>query len=371
MQLCFNDAKSLCEGHVTMLSEPRKRYGKAGLPPESMVYTGEKSSIVPKATLISYTSRDIQEKSDTHFENCLNSKLSDSTTWVNVEGLHNTKLIKEICNKFTIHPLIIEDILNVEQRPKIEEFNDYVYIITKNIRWNDKLKCFHTSQVSIIFGKDFLLSFHEHDSECVAQVQNNLRQHQGRVRDHGSDYLAYILLDTIVDQYFTIIDNLADYIELVEQRIINRPTQEIIHEIYHLKRQIFLLRKTVWPVREIINRLLQIKGILVTDFTTPYLRDVYDHSIQVIDSVESFRDILSDVLDVYLSNLTNRTNEVMKVLTIIATIFIPLTFIASIYGMNFEYMPELHAHYGYPVVLTIMGTLALFMLGYFRRKRWL
>jgi magnesium transporter len=354
-----------------MFTELRRRRRKAGLPPESLVYTGKKYSEIPQITLISYVPTLIQEKTDIALAPCLAAKIEGGTTWINVDGLANVYLIKQIGSHFGLHPLVMEDILNTGQRSKLESYDNYVFIVLKHISWSEKKKNFSVEQISIILGHDFVLSFQEHASPLFSSIQDTLRKTQGRVREQKCDYLMYVLIDTLVDQNFVVLDHLGDQIEIVEEAITFNPTQKNLHVLYKLKQHVFMFRKATWPVREIINHLLQIKGTLISDFSLPYLRDVYDHSMQIIDTTETFRDIISSMLDMYVSNQTNRINEVMKVLTIIATIFIPLTFVASVYGMNFEYMPELHWRWGYPSVLGLMLVILIFMLVYFRRKKWL
>jgi magnesium transporter len=292
-------------------------------------------------------------------------------TWINIDGLKDVSLIKQVGSYFKLHPLVMEDILNTGQRSKLEVYDEYVFIVIKLVLWHEQKQNFNIEQLSVIFGKNFVLTFQERNSNQFNSVLDSLRKAQGRVREHGSDYLTYILLDTVVDQYFVVLDHLGDQIEAVEETITLNPTAENVHILYKIKQHVFMFRKAAWPVREIVNHLLQIKGSLVSDFCLPYIRDVYDHSMQIIDTTETFRDMLASMLDIYLSSQTNRINEVMKVLTIIATIFIPLTFIASIYGMNFEYMPELHWRWAYPTVLIVMFIIFIGMLVYFKRKKWM
>lgn len=269
-----------------------------------------------------------------------------------------------------IHPLVIEDILNTNQRVKVEEYDDYLFLVLKKLNWDSKRQVFNTEQISIVFGPGFLISFQEQKNSVFDDVQHRIVRGKARLREYGSDYLAYSLLDTVVDQYFLVLESFGEQIENIEELIVAHPTPENAHSLYHLKRQVFMFRKAIWPLRDVINNLLKADERLITHFTTFYLGDVYDHTIQVIDSVEIFRDMLSSMLDAYLSSLTNRMNEIMKVLAIIATLFIPLTFITGVYGMNFEFMPEVHWRWGYPITMGIMILVAIGMLIYFRGKRW-
>lgn len=348
----------------------QKTSRKAGLPPETLIYTGEKKAKSPQVTLLSFNATQLQEAKGTTLEECLTAKLSSGLTWINVDGLENVDLLKNIGATFNLKGLTLEDILNTNQRPKIEEFENYIFIVLKIMLWNATKKKFSVEQISIVFGENFLLSFQESTTSLITQIQERIRKNQGRLRNNGSDYLAYSLLDIIIDQEFIILDYLGETIEKIEDSIVGSSKPKNLQELYSLKRKILLFRKAVWPTREIVNHLLHATGPLVATTTIPYLRDVYDHIVQVMDTIETFRDLLSNILDIYLASLTNKTNEVMKVLTIIATIFIPITFIASIYGMNFTNMPELHWRYGYPFTLLTMLIVTICMLAYFKNKKW-
>jgi magnesium transporter len=329
-----------------MLNELRKRAGKAGQPPGTPVYTGSKKKIVPRVTATS--------------------------TWINVEGLNNPALIEEISQRYHLHPLTVEDILNVQQRPKIEEFNDYVFITLKILVWNSRRKTFFSEQFSIAFGKNFVLTFQEHETHFFKPLVERMRSSGNqRLRQQSCDYLVYRLIDIIVDQYFVVLEGMGELIESIEEKIISSPTPKNSRTLYGLKRKMLTLRKAIWPMREMSSHLLQTEEAFISPFTRVYFRDVYDHTAQAIDTVETFRDMLAGLLDVYLSSLTNRMNEIMKILTIISTIFIPITFIASVYGMNFEFMPELHWHAGYPMAIGIMFDVTLVMLAFFRSKKWI
>lgn len=354
-----------------MFLDIQKRSRKAGLPPETLIYTGAKKTEAPNVQLFSYNATQFQEASGATLDECLPKKISDGVTWINLDGLQNVDLVKQIGQHFNIHPLVLEDILSTDQRPKIEEFDDYVFMVLKRVMWHEDKKIFSIDQVSIVFGSNFLLSFQEDKNPLFTVIEDRLRKGQGHLRDRGSDYLAYILLDTVVDQFFVVLDNMGDQIELIEENIMQNPAPQTARTLYRLKRKMLMFRKAIWPVRELVSHLMQVNSKLVTPFVMPYIRDVYDHAMQVLDTTETFRDMLGGMLDIYLSSLANRTNDVMKVLTIIATIFIPLTFIASIYGMNFVYMPELHTKWGYPAVLCLMAVVAVIMLRYFRKKKWL
>lgn len=354
-----------------MFGELRKRVKKAGQPPGTATYTGKKKAAETHLTVLTYSEHDFHEFYGKTLEEVLPSTKEPGVTWIHVEGLQNIALIEQLAKTYNIHPLTVEDILNVDQRPKVEEFEGYLFITLKMLMWNEKRRTFSTEQISFILGKDFLLSFQERENAHFKHIRERLRSSANqRMRQQGSDYLVYRLMDSIVDYYFVVLEGLGDQIEKVEDIIITDPKPQNTRTIYRLKRQLMTLRKSIWPMREAISHLTQMEGVF-TSFTRIYLRDLYDHVVQAIDTIETFRDVLASMLDVYLSSLTNRMNEIMKTLTIIATIFIPITFIASFYGMNFQYMPELHWHYGYAMVIGVMLIMVAIMLVYFRRKKWI
>lgn len=355
-----------------MFSEVRKGARKAGQPPGTPTYTGTSHGKPPSLTVITYDKNSCHKKVGATLADCLHEKSKNGTTWVSIEGLHDIKLIEQVAKHFQLHPLTVEDILNVEQRPKIEEFDNYIFITLKVLHWTEKSSTFSVKQISLIFGENFLLSFQELDTSLFDALSTRLQSDPNqRLREQGSDYLAYRLIDTIIDQYFIVLEALGEKIEDVEQQIIDDPEQKNSRSIYRLKRQILVLRKAIWPIREAISHLLHTEEKYVSAFTRVYLRDVYDHTVQAIDTVETFRDMISGMIDMYLSSLTNRMNEIMKTLTIITTIFIPITAIASVYGMNFTYIPGLDWRYGYSTALGSMVLIAITMLFYFKKKKWI
>lgn len=355
-----------------MFSEVHKRAKKAGKPPGSATYTGTKRNKPPVVTVISYSKDEYQEKVTGSFDDCLLTLKPGNATWINIEGLHDVELVKQIGKQFDLHPLTVEDILNVEQRPKIEEFENYLFVTLKVLLWNAKTTRFVSQQLSLVLGENFVLTFQELDTNLFEAIHARLKSTPNQnLRKQGSDYLMYRLIDAVVDEYFVVLEGLGEQIERIEEAIISAPTALNTRVIYQLKQQVMLLRKAIWPMRESLGHLMHAEDNLISNFTRIYFRDVYDHTVQAIDTVETFRDMLSSMLDVYLSSLTNRMNEIMKTLTIITTIFIPITSLASIYGMNFRYMPELQWHYGYPTVLCIMLFMVICMLLYFRKKKWI
>ena len=323
-------------------------------------------------TFINYeNSASIKEHQAPVFKEDMGFINTPGVTWLDIDGVHQTDLLEIVGTYANLHPLVIEDIHNTYQRPKVEDYDDYLYIVLKMISWNDETKEVQAEQVSLILGNSYVISFKEDPGDIFDPVRQRLREGKGRIRKMGADYLAYILLDQVVDNYFLVLENLGEQIEDLEEELVTNPDASTLHTIHHLKRELIFLRKSVWPLREAISSLERGESSLFQPETLVYLRDVYDHTIQVIDTIETFRDMVSGMLDIYLSSISNRMNEVMKVLTIIATIFIPLTFIAGIYGMNFVNMPELQWPWGYFMVWGVMIAIVIGMISYFKRKGWL
>jgi magnesium transporter len=344
---------------------------KVGLPPGTPVYSGEKKEEPIKISIIDYDETQFQEKEISQFEECLKFKDSPSVTWINVDGIHDVELINTLGNNFKLHPLSIEDIVNLVQRPKMEDFGDYIYIVLKMLTYDDESKEIKGEQVSLILTENIVISFQEKPGDIFEFIRDRIRTGKGRIRKMGADYLAYSLLDAVVDNYFVILEKIGERIEWLEENIVKNPNVEIMNEIHKLKREMLYLRKSVWPLRELLNNMIKAESLLIKKITLKYLRDVYDHTIQIIDTAEIFRDMLSGIHDTYLTSISNRMNEIMKVLTIIATIFIPLTFIAGIYGMNFKFMPELGLKWGYFGVWIVIVLVVVAMIIYFKRKKWI
>jgi magnesium transporter len=344
---------------------------KAGLPPGTLVHIGEKKAEQIRITLIDYNEQNIQERVVEKVEECFPFKEMPTVTWINIDGLHSIETIEKIGKHFELHSLILEDILNTGQRPKCEDYEKCLFMVLKMLRYDNESSSINSEQVSLVLGQNFVISFQEAVGDVFEQIRNRIRNAKGKIRKMSADYLAYALIDAIVDNYFLILEKMGEQIESMEEDLITKPSDNTVQRIHTLKRELIFLRKSVWPLRELINSMEKTESSLISDSTGPYLRDVYDHTIQVIDTVESFRDMVSGMLDIYLSSISNRMNAVMKVLTIIATIFIPLTFIAGIYGMNFKYMPELGWKWAYPAIWLIMAIVVIVMLIYFKRKKWL
>ncbi|CAN5450164.1 magnesium/cobalt transporter CorA [soil metagenome] len=289
--------------------------------------------------------------------------------WINVDGIHDAALVEKIGKHFNIHPLTLEDIVNTNQRPKFEDYDNYVVSIMKMIYYDTEL---HSEQLSVVLMQGMVISFQEADGgDAFDLIRTRIRNGKGKIRKMGADYLAYALIDAVVDCYFSILEKIGDKIELLEDELMLDPTKETMLQLHHMKREMIFVRKAVWPMRELINNLERSETELINPSTDIYLRDVHDHTIRVIDTVETYRDLLSGMMDIYLSSVSNKMNEVMKVLTIITTIFVPVTFIAGVYGMNFEFMPELHSHWGYMGTWGIMLSIIISLIFYFRKKKWL
>jgi len=284
--------------------------------------------------------------------------------------VHDLQVIENIGRLFTLHPLIMEDIANTTQRPKVEDLEDYVFIVFKMLDFDEKAGEFNSEQISLILGPNYLISFQENQASLFDPIRERIRAGKGSIRKAGPDYLAYALLDTVVDNYFVLLEKLGEKLEFLEEELVKAPNPDTLQTIHKLKTYMIFMRKSVWPLREVINRLIDGESPLIKNPTMPYLRDIYDHTIHVIDTMETSRDIISGMLDIYLSSISYRLNEIMKVLTIIATLFIPLTFLAGWYGMNFKSMPEFEWRYGYVWVITIAISMTITMLVYFKRKRW-
>jgi magnesium transporter len=349
----------------------KKRAKKAGLPSETLMYTGEKKDEKIKIHVVDYDEANCLEAELTSVEACIPYLNKPTVTWINVDGVHNVPMLEKLGDCFKLHRLVMEDIMNTDQRPKTEDFGDYLYLVLKMLMVG-KNGDLVTEQISIILGQNSVLSFQEGIAGDVFNpIRERLRSAKGRVRKMGPDYLAYSLLDAVVDNYFVVLENFGDKIELLESELIESPTQTTVQRIYQLKRELIFLHNAVWPLREAVNSLTKHESALISESTAPYLRDVYDHVIHVIDSVDIYREMITGMLDMYLSSVSNRLNEVMKVLTAISLIFMPITFIVGVYGMNFKYMPELDWRYGYFIALFAMFGIGVSMFLYFKRKKWL
>lgn len=349
----------------------KKKSKKVGLPPGSIVHIGNKRAEKTKITIVDYNEEQFQEKEVKTVKECCPYKEKPTITWINIDGVHEVKIIEELGKIYNFHPLILEDIVDTDQRPKIKDFGDYIFIILKMHYYDKENNEIKIEQVSLIFGKNYVISFQEREGDVFDAIRERIRNNIGRIRKLGADYLVYSLIDAIIDNYFTILEKLGEETEDLEAKVIKDPVPANLQIIYKLKSELIFLRKSVWPLREVISILEKGESVLIDKSTNIYLRDIYGHTIQVMDTVETLRDVISGTLDVYLSSVSNKMNEIMKVLTIIATIFIPLTFIAGVYGMNFQYMPELKWVWAYPLILSVMLIIGIVMVIFFKKRKWM
>ncbi len=371
-------AKTAAKTAKTVLRAPRiigqivRRATKpAGAAPGTLIHTGPRKVDQTRLRFLDYTEAQLREQTFERIEQCFPFAEKPTVTWVNVDGLHDTEIIEEIGERFGLHRLLLEDIVSTGQRPKIEEYEDHFFVIVKMLFFDDETESITAEQVSFVIGERWVFSFQERFGDVFEPVRERLREGKGRLRTRGTDYLAYALIDAVVDSYFQILERIGDHIEELEELVLTDPTLPVMHRIHHLKREMLVLRRAVWPLREVLGSLYRGEVPLMSQESQLFVRDAYDHAVQVIDTVETLREVLSGAMDLYLSSVSNRMNEVMKVLTIIATIFIPLSFFAGLYGMNFEYMPELGVRWAYPALLAFMATIGGGMLWFFRRRDWL
>ena len=347
-------------------SEAKKR----GLPPGTLVHIGHPREEKTLVSVLSYDDAGLKETHDVSPQDIPGLMAADRVTWVKVEGVHDVDVVEKIGTIFNLHPLVMEDIVNTLHRPKVEEYDGYLFLVLKMLFFDQKQAQLQSEQISLVLGNGWLISFHEGSHDLLSVVIERIASGRGRIRKQKADYLAYALLDCIVDHYFQVIEDIDEVVEQVEDQVLVGPQPKTLARLQRLKRADLVLRKSIWPLREVIGSLTRGEFALIAETTAPYFRDVYDHTIHVIDAAESLRDIISGLLDIYLSSVGNRLNQVMKFLAMITTIFMPLGLLAGIYGMNFKYMPELQWHWGYPAVLIVMVVAALTMVILFRRKGW-
>lgn len=328
-----------------------------------------------RVTVIDYGPDRLEEKVITRFEELLPYRDSPNTTWINVEGLQDVALLEALGQHFGIHVLTLEDILNCGQRPKIEDYGSYHFMVLKSLALSEG--SLELEQISFILGKNYVITLQEIPGDSFEAVRQRIRRGKGLIRKSGADYLLYALVDALVDEFFPVLEHFGEQVEALEDEVILRPSPEVLQKVHGVKRDLLVLRRTAWPERDTISTFSREESHLIRQETQVFIRDCYDHIIQVIDMIETYRDLASGLQDAYLSSISNRMNEIMKVLTIISTIFIPLTFIAGIYGMNFDprvspwNMPELEWYWGYPFSLTVMAAIAVALILFFRRKGWL
>ncbi len=349
-----------------------KKTKKAGLSPGTIIFTGKQKKEKIKMEVFDYSPESVAEKQLEKIEESFKYKENKNISWINIDGLYDTELIEKIGTYYGIHPLTLEDIVQIDQRAKIEIFDNYIFIVLKMLSFNEEKHIVEGEQIGIVLGENFVISFQEgKDGDVLDSLRERIRGGKGRIRKMGTDYLCYAIIDVIIDNYFVVLEKIGEKIEDYEERMMENPQENIIKEIYELKREILFLRKVITPLRELAMKMEHSESELITEKTDIFLRDLYDHSIQVLETVETYREMVSGLIELYLSSLSNKMNQVMRVLTTMSTIFIPLTFIAGVYGMNFEYMPELKMKYGYFIVIGLMLIIGIGMVRYFKKKKWL
>ncbi len=353
------------------IRKTKKLAGKTGMQPGSLVFTGRRKTGNVVIHLIRYDADHFTEQEVRNFNSFTPLGDEFKVNWIDIKALHDLNIIETSGKLFGIHPLILEDILNINQRPKIEFLENHLFIVLKMLSYNETENVIEAEQISIIVGKNYVITYQENYDDIFDNLRDRIRKAKGQLRALGPDYLAYTLMDTIVDYYYIILERIGQNIENYEEELLNEPRQEILKAIYILKRENLILRKSVWPLREVISRMERTTSPFLSKQTLPFIRDIQDHTTIVIETVESYMEMISNLIELFLSIGNNKLNEVMKILTIISTIFIPLTFLAGVYGMNFKYMPETDWRWGYFVILAIMLMLGAGMVYYFRRKKWL
>lgn len=352
-------------------SESNKARETIGQAPGTLIYTGKKREEKVEIEVFTYNAEVLNEMRSAKVEECLNLYDEKKVNWINVIGLHNVDLIHKVGERFQLHPLLLEDVLHVDQRPKAEDFGDYIFFTIKMFHQNVKEDELNYEHISFVLGKNTVFCFQEKSGDLFDLIRERLRNAYGRIRHRKADYIFYRFIDTVVDQYYLVIDRLAERIEKLEDEVMDNPTTKTLNQLQAVRKELIFLRRSIHPLRESINTILKSESKLLQKDTERFFSDVYDHTIQIVESLETYRDLLSGIMDLYMNTASNRMNEIMKVLTIMSTIFIPLTFIAGIYGMNFQYMPELEYKWAYPVAMGVMVLVAIFMLIFFKRKKWL
>lgn len=343
---------------------------KPGLPPGSVVFTGDQIAAPPTLSVFNYNDETCEERVVKTVDEWTDFRDERTVSWLNVNGVHDVSIVQRVGELVDLHPLVMEDVVNLDQRPKLEDFEQYLFVVLKMIHYDEEYDL-KIEQVSLIVGPTHVVSFQEHEGDVFEPIRHRIRTRSGRIRRMGTDYLAYALIDIIVDHYFSIVEQTGEEISRLEERLVNRPDKGDLVLINDLKREVTLFRKSIWPLREVVSGLQRSESALIKSQTEVFLSDVYDHTIQALDMAETLRDLLSSLTDLYMSSLSQKMNEVMQFLTIVGAIFIPLTFIAGVYGMNFSRMPELGWPYGYPTVLLLMLLIGVGLLAYFKHKKWL
>ncbi|MEC4750569.1 magnesium/cobalt transporter CorA [Methylomicrobium sp. Wu6] len=344
---------------------------KSGMPPGSLVHVGDVHDHIQSISVINYNASQIEKRTLASVDDILPYITPDTITWIIVNGLQNVSVIEAIGRYFGIHDLVLEDILNTHQRPKFEDFENYLYIVFKAITLQNGDASVEYEQISLLLLNNIVFTFKEKPDDILDPIINRLNIPQSHLRAQGSDYLVYVIMDTVIDEYFALQDTFDDLIETIEDELLTNPTNDTLTAIQKIKRELIYLRRSISPLRELLAAIHRSESPLLSERTKHYFTDVYDHAIRIIEALESYRDLISGMLDIYLSSISNKMNETMKVLTVFSTLFIPLTFIAGVYGMNFEFMPELKWRWGYPLLWVIFIAISGLLLNFFRKRKWL
>jgi magnesium transporter len=355
----------------TPLSRRKKQRKKAGLAPGTISYVGDLRDFEVYADVMEYCEETFDEKNNISIKSIPRYTGNEDIRWINITGIHETAVLETLGKTFELHNLVMEDIAHANQRPKLDEFDAYAYLVVQMVRYDDEYFQISTEQLSIIVQGNTIITFQEQPGDLFEGIRERLKKNIGKGRRSGVEYLIYSILDTIVDNYFVVLEKMGDHLDEIEVKLLGQAKSNDVNELHGIKRELIYLRKSVWPMREVINSLGKSELIQKNQITEIYLRDVYDHCVRAIDTLETYREMSSSLMDMHLSSLSNKMNTVMKTLTIISTIFIPLTFIVGVYGMNFKYMPELEIKYAYEIVWGVMIVLTLIMIRYFRRKGWI
>lgn len=353
------------------MTKRKPRSVKTGLPPGALIHVGERKTDQPYVTLVEYGPENLMEHCFVSVDDSRDHQPTQPVLWLNVYGLHEPEVLAEIGRRFNLHPLVLEDILNTDQRPKVDDYGDYLYLVARFFTYDANLPGVSSEQVSLVVGQGFVLSFQERPTGNFDPVRERLRQNGGQIRKMGADYLAYALLDILVDRHFTVLEQIADRSENLEDELMGNVSPRMLQTLHQLKRDTLILRRAVWPLREVVNQLIRAGGQFFQPATQPYLRDIYDHTVHVIESLEAIRDLLAGMLDLYLSSVSNRLNQEVRALTVVAVIFMPATLISGIFGMNFHLMPLLDDPKGFLLALGMMALIATTLGLTFWRRRWL
>ncbi|MCP4713093.1 MAG: magnesium/cobalt transporter CorA [Planctomycetes bacterium] len=354
-----------------MTVHQKSKVKQAGLAPGALVYTGARQTEKVSITVIDYDKSNYQKKQPASISACAPYKDSETVSWIQINGLHDVEMIKKVGEHFGLHNMVLEDILHTTQRPKLEDYDDYLFVVMKMLTFNESRQAIETEQFSLLLGKQYVITFQESDNDVFAPIRERIKKTNARHRRLGADYLLFTVIDCIIDHYFIVLEKLDEKIEKLQEQIDNNPTEETLHKIHAVKKELVMLRKAFWPTRELAGALLKNESDLIHENTHIYFKDIQDHILRVFETAESFRDMTKGMLDVYLTITSNKMNSVMKVLTIIATIFIPLSFLVGVYGMNFRNMPEYTWSWAYPVFWILVLSIVTGMLLVFRKIKWL